>query len=30
MAGMIFGPVPPFEAVLESIVGLDARLNGRR
>ncbi len=30
MAGMIFGPVPPFEAVLASIVGLDARLNGRR
>ncbi len=29
MAGMIFGPVPPFEAVLESIVALDARLNGR-
>lgn len=29
MAGMIFGPVPPFEAVLESIVGFDARLSGR-
>src|SRR6266542_1026041 len=29
MAGMIFGPVPPFDAVLESIIGLDARLNGR-
>ncbi len=29
MAGMLFGPVPPFEAVLESILGLDAHLNGR-
>lgn len=30
MAGMIFGSIPPFDAVLESIVGLDARLNSRR
>jgi hypothetical protein len=30
MSGMIFGPVPPFDAVLESIVSLDARLNDRR
>jgi hypothetical protein len=29
MTGMVFGPVPPFEAVLESIVGLDVRLNSR-
>lgn len=27
MAGMIFGEVPPFEAVLESVVALEARLN---
>jgi len=26
-ASMIFGEVPPFEAVLESVVALEARLN---
>ena len=29
MAGMIFGPVPSFDAVLESIMGLGARLTDR-
>jgi Nucleotidyl transferase AbiEii toxin, Type IV TA system len=28
MAGMVFGPVPPFEDILESIAAIDERLKG--